>query len=122
MSSVASLTGQLNIVDPSNNKNKLSLVLEDLFSQISGVSLVKKVERSLIVGDGTVSLPADGITSIKGFLIACADGSITLKHGANAAGQVLTAGGGLILFGSMSSITIETSSATAVEIVYAFFG
>jgi hypothetical protein len=115
----ALITGQINLVNEVNNQNFLSFDLSTLFGAISNVQEHIYQERMLSVADSVVSLHAGGVSTAKGFLIAVEGGVITVKNDANTAGIKVSSA--LVLFGQLSSITVETAATQPIKIKYLLF-
>lgn len=121
MSKKAVVTGSFNLVDESTNTNVTSFDLATMFGTITSILEVTNVERQISSADGVVSLDPGGISSINGFMIYIKSGTgpVTVKHDSNTNGIAVDSS--LILFGTISAITIETASATAITVEYAMF-
>lgn len=121
MSDKAVVTGQFNLVDESSSTNVLSKDLATMFTQITSILEHNKVVRQIVDTDSVVSLDKGGVGTIRGFYIYIREGTgpITLKHDSNTAGIAIDSG--LLLFGSIDTVTIETASTQPVTVEYLFF-
>lgn len=121
MSDKAVVSGQLNLVDESSGLNVLSYDLSTLFGSLTNVLEHNKIVRKIIDTDSTVALDKGGVTTIRGFMLNVKEGTgtITLKHDSNTVGIVIDQG--ILLFGSIDTVTIETASTQALTVEYLFF-
>lgn len=121
MSDKAVVTGQFNLVDESSSSNVLSKDLATMFTTITSILEHNKVVRQIVDTDGVVSLDKGGVGTIRGMYIYIKDGTgpIVLKHDSNTNGISIESG--MVLFGSIDSVTIETASTQAVTVEYLFF-
>ena len=120
MSLKAQITGQFNLVNESSNVNFLSFDLAELFGAITGVKEQTFVERELIDTDGAVAIDLGGVTTVKGIMIAViGSGVVTMKHDSNTNGIDISSG--LILFGELGVITLETPATQALTVKYLVF-
>lgn len=121
MSSKATVVGTLNIVDETSNANILSWNLSNLFTTVTGIAEHTKVERQIVNTDSVVALNLGGVGTMRGMMIAITGGvgTITLKHDANTNG--ISISDAFILFGTISTITIETAATQPLTVEYIFF-
>lgn len=120
MADKAVLTGQFAMVDEANSNNIFTFDLAEKFPPITGLGEHSKLKQDIILGDGVVTLDLGGVATIKGILIFVSGGnSITLKHDSNTNGMEIESG--MILFGNMADITIETTSTTTLKVDYVVF-
>lgn len=120
MADKAQLTGTFALINETNNNNVFTFDLAERFPAIKGLGEHSKLKQDIIVGDGIISLDLGGVATIKGILIFVSSGDgIILKHDSNTNGiQIDT---GMILFGKIASITIETVSTTSLKVDYVVF-
>jgi len=120
MSLRAIVSGQFNLVDENSNQNFLSFDLATAFGTVSNIEEQTFQERQLVLGDGVVSLDPGGVGTVKGmFLSVEAGGSVTVKHDSNTNGIAVS--GSMLIFGQLSSITIETIATQPIKVKYLIF-
>lgn len=121
MSDKAVVTGQFNLVDEATSVNVASVDLAAAFTSLTGVLEYNKIVRQIVDTDGVVSLDKGGVGDIRGFFIYIKEGTgpITVKHDSNTNGLVVESG--LLLFGTIDSITLETASTQSVTVEYVLF-
>ncbi len=121
MSKKAVVTGQLNLQNEATGANVLSFDLSTLFASILSILEHNNVVRQISSADGVVSLDKGGVTTLRGFLIVVTEGTgpVTVKHDSNTNG--IDVDSGMLLFGSIDTITIETASAQPVTVEYLLF-
>jgi len=121
MSYKAQVTGQFNLTDVDANLNVDTYTLPEAFGTISNITHRVENERTLITGDGVVTLPTGGLTAIQGImLVVSGTGTVTFKHDGNVTG--IDVSSGMLLFGNFTAPTIETTSVTALKVKYVLFG
>ncbi len=120
MSLKAVATGQFNLVNEATGQNFLSFDLSAIFGVLTGVQEQVYQERNIIVGDGVVSLNAGGVANVKGLLLIVEGaGTVTVKHDSNTNGIEVSSC--LLVFGKLSSITVETSATQQIKVKYLLF-
>lgn len=120
MADKAVLTGQFAMVDEVNSNNIFTFDLAERFPPITGLGEHSKLKQDIIVGDGIVTLDLGGVATIKGILLFISGGGeIILKHDSNTNGIQIDSG--MILFGKIADITIETTSTTTLKVEYVVF-
>lgn len=121
MSDKAVVTGQFNLVDESSSTNTLSFNLATAFTPLTSILEHNKIVRQISSTDGVVSLDKGGVTNIRGFFLYIKEGTgpVTVKHDSNTNGMEISSG--VLLFGTIDDVTVETASAQPVTILYLFF-
>lgn len=120
MSDQVVVTGTYNLTDVNGNV-LIPFDLTKLFGIRTNVLEHTKLKRKIVDTDGVVALDKGGVATINGMILVITEGAgtVTLKHNTNSNGMILTKG--IILFGSLDAVTIETSETSPITVEYLFF-
>lgn len=114
------VTGQANLVDNAGN-TVIPFDLASLLGTTSNVLEHNKVKRQLVSTDNAVTLDKGGVGTVRGFFLFITEGSgvVTLKHDSNV--NSMSIDKGLLIFGNLDAIIIQTVSTQPLTIEYLFF-
>lgn len=114
------VTGQANLVD-SSGSNVISFDLAALLGTTSNVLEHNKVKRQLVDTDNAITLDKGGVGTVRGFFLFITEGSgiLTLKHDSNTSAMSIDKG--IMIFGSLDAVIIQTVSTQPLTIDYLFF-
>lgn len=117
----ATQTGQFVLSDDSSAEAVSAFDFAKKIIPVTGMKKYVRNSRTLRASDGAIALPLGGIVDLKGLVILVSGpGSIAFKHDGNITGMTVTQE--LLLFGSIASPIISTTSVEDLMVDYMFFG